>query len=116
MPIMLPSLTSTSFITVSLTANVTWPDLTIVKDSIRACSFSSTLTSALKLTKAVNPCGVFLVGITTIFLSLNSLAWFAAIIILLLFGNMNIFLAFILSIAFIKSSVLGFIVWPPSII
>ena len=78
-------------------------------------SFSSILESASKVTNVAKAWETFLVGITTIFLSLNSLAWLAAIMILLLFGNIIIFLAFKLSIAFIKSSVLGFIVWPPSI-
>ena len=46
-----------------------------VPDGDTGTNMSLTISYAMKeLTKAVNPCGVFLVGITIIFLSLNSLA------------------------------------------
>ena len=74
---------------------------------------SSALMSSSKVIIAVIASGIFLVSTTWIFLSLRSIVCLAAMMMFLLLGKMNISSALILSMASIKSSVDGFIVWPP---
>ena len=78
--------------------------------------FSSGPRSGIKLTNAVIPWGTVLEGMTIMFLSsVKSLACCAAMIMFLLLGRMKMFSAFTRSMAFSISSVLGFMVCPPSI-
>jgi uncharacterized protein len=72
--------------------------------------------TSIKLIIAAIPCGILVEGITTTFLSsVRSLACSAARIMLPLFGRIYTVSAGTFSTACRISSVLGFIVWPPSI-
>ena len=79
-------------------------------------AFSCAFLEASKLIIAVIPCGTVFVGITISFLpSTSSAACSAARIMFLLFGRTKTVSALMRSAAFKISSVLGFMVCPPSI-
>ena len=78
-------------------------------------SISSSVFSVLNAMAAETPCIIVFVGITITFLSESSAACCAASIMFELFGSTNTFLAFACFMALSIVSMLGFIVWPPSI-
>ena len=114
MPIYSSFLISKPSYVVSLIAYVTSPDLTWSIASCISAKLSSMSTSGLNMIHALNPWGIVFVGSTWISLSSQTWhAWFAARTIFELFGRIIMWSAFTFPIADTKSSVLGFIVWPP---
>ena len=100
-------------------AYVTDPDFILFKASFMSEYTSSASPSELYIMAADIPCKIVLEGITNTSISLDSitrLAWLAAMTILELLGSKMTCFAFTLLIAFTKSSVDGFMVWPPETI
>src|SRR5699024_1625520 len=78
--------------------------------------FSSFDCSPSNENNALIPWGIVLDGITMTSLSVKLLTCSAAITIFLLLGTIYVYVAFVFSTACSKSSVLGFLVWPPSLV